>query len=159
MIRSKLFNILFRKQINQIKNESFQEGVQYEQQRCADSKSKIEEYLARDWIGRKGIFIPNEWVDPNFFTVTGVTNISRGSQLVHTYVDALTGKEGIALIGTVLPADELMVKALLKLNPFERWNMCSSKNTTVNMWSKNYPLEEITDSEVLYRKLKDVNFI
>ncbi len=159
MIKNKLLKILFGKQIDQIRNEAFHQGVLHEQQTRCLSRSKTDEYLAQEWIGRKGIFIPNEWVDPNFFTITGSMYISQGSQLVHTYVDALTNEEGIALIGTVLPADELMVKAVLKLNPFERWNMCSSKNTMVNMWSKDYSLEEITDSDILYRKLKEVGFV
>ena len=159
MIKTKLLEMLFGKHLDNVRQQAFQEGVRCEKQSRDDARAKTYEYIAQYCIGMKGIFIPNEWVDPNFFTITGSMYISQGSQIVHTYVDALTGKEGIALIGTVLPADEKMVKAVLKLDPFERWNMCSSKNTLTNMWSKNYPLGKITDSDTLYRKLKEVGFV
>lgn len=159
MIKIKLLELFLGKHFDAIKKKAFQEGIRFEKQTRDEERSKTDEYIAQDCIGMKGIFIPNEWVDPNFFTITGSMYISQGSQIVHTYVDALTGKEGMALIGTVLPADEKMVKAILKLDPFERWNLCSSKNTLTNMWSKSYPLGEITDSDTLYRKLKEVSFV
>lgn len=159
MIKMKLLEMLFGKHLDNVRKQAFQEGIRCEKQSRDDARIKTDQYIAQDCIGMKGIFIPNEWVDPNFFTITGSVYISKGSQLAHTYTDALTGEEGIALIGTVLPADEKMVKAILKLDPFERWNLCSSKNTLTNMWSKSYPLGEITDSDTLYRKLKEVSFV
>jgi len=159
MIKNKLLELFFKKELDIVKKQAFNEGV--------DSNKKDREEMARSLnennvsmlMGSKGIYIPNEWVDPAFFVITHAEYITQAAHPVYGYKNVLTGEKGYALMGTILPADEKMVKAILKLDPFERWNICTSRNTLSNMWSKSYPLGDITDSDTLLKQLKEVGFI
>ena len=52
-----------------------------------------------------------------------------------------------------------MIDAILKLTPFERWNLSVGKEYVDNMWSKTYPPEkELTPPDVLRESLKTVGF-
>lgn len=64
-------------------------------------------------------------------------------------------------LGTYLIADELMTNAVLKLNPFERWNLTTGKSfTTSNMWVKWYPeKKELSHPFVLEKALREVGFM
>lgn len=159
MIKNLMTKLLLGKTLEEIKTNSFNDGIRFEKEKRHQEKLDTDKWIISNSIGMKGIYISNEWVDPTFFIITDIDYITGNNLPVYKYLNVLTNESGMALIRTVLPADEEMVQAVLKLNPFERWNMCTSKNTLSNMWSKSYPLGNITDSDTLYKRLKEVNFI
>lgn len=158
MIKSRLMEFFFKEELDRLKKQAFNEGSTSARNEREKVMQELDEHKLNRLMGSKGIYIPNEWCDPDFFIITHPEYIG-GRRPAYGYKNVLTGEKGYALINTVLPADEKMVEAVLKLNPFERWNMCTSKNTLSNMWSKSYPLGEITDSDTLRKRLKEVNFI
>jgi hypothetical protein len=109
-------------------------------------------------IGKKVIYCSNEWEDPLFAIITEKKYLGNNLQLFAGGINVLTNEEIILFTGSYYYADEKLVDCILKLNPFERWNM-SARYRGYNLWSKAYPNGELTDPVVLKQKLKDVNFI
>lgn len=160
-----IFKKIFHDRIEAEKRASFIDGKYQNQKEYNDLAAKEREsdtaFKLEKAIGKKAIFIPNEWMDPSFLIITGMTTISNSNIPVHEAYDVLNEVSTIAFVDSIYLADEQMVLAMLKLNPFERWNMSAGKVYLNNMWTKTYPLneEDVTSSDVLEAKLRQVNFI
>jgi hypothetical protein len=119
---------------------------------------KIQIFSLESDIGKKVIYCSNEWEDPFFGTMKGVTFVTQAKQPMGVAVNALTGEETMLHPDGYMYADEKMVDCVLKLNPFERWNI-HKRGATDHMWSKWYANGDITDGELLKSKLIEVGFI
>lgn len=154
----KKFLIRFlHKEIEQIKYAS---TVQ-EKEAKAQENLRIQKSIMDDCIGQKVIYCSNEWEDPLFGTIVGTTSFTNVSDPMYVVENAFGGSPHYCFNGTLYYADEKMVDAILKLNPFERWNMNLAKGyISPNMWDKHYPpVCDITPSAILKQKLKEVGFI
>ena len=128
----------------------------------AEDNRRIDfDYQVTNAIGKKIIYCPNEWCDPLFAVVTGLSDITNSSTPMLTCKNVITDEESFVSLGTFHYADELLTLTILKLNPFERWNMTISKLAHMrNMWQKYYPhKKELTDSMILEDKLREVGFL
>lgn len=130
-------------------------------QRILDERERhdfTKEIMLQDAIGKKVIYCSNEWVDPDFVIIDGYETF--GSQKLMIGKEVITNRRVVLHLGSVYLADEKMVKAILKLDPFERWNMSAGKTLLNNMWEKTYPpREELTPPDVLETKLREKGFI
>lgn len=109
-------------------------------------------------IGKSVIYCSNEWEDPDFIVITGITYVTAAKQPMAVGTNVLTSEEAWLHPRSYYYADKEMLDCILKLNPFERWNM-SAKNQGCNLWNKWYPKGEITDPNILKQKLLDVDFV
>lgn len=125
-------------------------------------RRRVKEITMNDNIGKKVIYTSNEWEDPSFAIIEGVEVIPNSIDgFMYRARDVLTNQTLYFFEGTLYLADEKMVDCILKLNPFERWNMNLAKGYLApNMWEKCYPPQtELTDPVTLKQKLKEVYFI
>lgn len=146
-------------------------GYIEEAQKFGYNQVKEEERLARANIqqsiismatGKKIIYCSNEWEDPIFAVVRGVTHVTKARVPMLICINVLTNENVYVDLQSFYYSDPRMVEAILKLNPFERWNLRVGTNAiaSANMWSKQYaPRKPITPAFVITRKLKAVGFI
>lgn len=123
-----------------------------------DTKERILQFEIQDAQGKKIIYCSNEWEDPLFGVVIGVEYVTLAKQPMLVVECALTKRIGFVHPGSYYIADEAMVDCILKLNPFERWNMFA-RNQSYNMWTKGYPNGPITEPTELKKQLKASGFI
>lgn len=156
---------LLEKEIKLIKEEHYawghHTGKRDAQVEKEEERQRIEISIMEDSIGRKVIYCSNEWEDPLFGIITGVATFTRAGNAMYVVQNVLTKQTHYCFNGTLHCSDEKMVDAILKLNPFERWNMNLAKGYLApNMWEKSYPpIKGPTDPALLKQKLKDANFI
>jgi hypothetical protein len=122
---------------------------------------RIQKTIMEDCVGQKVIYCSNEWADPLFGTVVAIVSFTNTSDPMYAVEDAFGGCPRYCFNGTLYYADEKMVDAILRLDPFERWNMNLARGyINPNMWEKCYPpICDITPPAILKQKLKDVGFI
>lgn len=159
---------LAQDEIQKIKFEANSKAELKETER-EKSKLIIQEYEVEYVMGKKIIYCSNEWSDPGFGTVVGLEYHTGGDVLMLKCKNALYGHPGFmnteeffyVMLGTYLIADELMTNAVLKLNPFERWNLTTGKSISVsNLWTKWYPeKKELFHPFVLEKALREVGFM
>lgn len=156
---------LLNNEIRQIKQEQYDQGYTLgkfytDQERRAERLCAKETVMKGD-IDEKVIFCSNEWKDPVFAVIEGLQHFGNTDGPMYKARNVLTNETVYFFEGTLYLADEKMVDCILKLNPFERWNMNLSKGYIGdNMWSKWYqPKQDITDPTILKQRLKEVNFI
>lgn len=141
-------------------NKSYHKGICDERVQQSQDKLTWENYSCNAAIGKSLVHIPNEWQDPTFaigVSVMVFENIQKQPMLVAKNV--LSGTDVILHPRSFYLADEQMVKALLKLDPQERWNLSTGKTFFLNNWNFNKSLGgELTDPELLMKKLKENNF-
>lgn len=142
-------------------NKAFTDGHWMKQKEYQDNKRINLEFRIKESIGKKIIYCSNEWEDPIFGIVSGVDFITKAKSPMLVIKNILTGDVSLIDPTSYLDADEQMVEAILKLNPFERWNIATGTSiTTSNMWSKSYESGvELMPTEVIRKKLKEANFI
>jgi hypothetical protein len=147
----------FPRAIHDLVTSAAYEAVQTEQQLIANVRAQQKVYEIKSWLGKKVIILTNEWEDPVFGIVRFYPMLKGGEDLI-AIQDVLNpdGDPIFTLPSSILPADDKMIEAILKLNPFERWNM--RNRSGINLWSKNYPLGPTTDSKTLARKLQKAGF-
>ncbi len=157
----KLIKWLAKDIIQRTEEKAAVAGYNLAKQEIQDNKRIDLEFSMKEAIGKKIIYCSNEWTDPLFAIVTGVTHVTLAQQPMLTCTNVITGEESIVHPGSFYYADELLTLAILKLNPFERWNMSVGKlSHMTNMWNKWYPpKEKITDPIVLEDKLREVGFL
>lgn len=156
---------LLNKEIRQIKQEQYDQGYTlgkfYTDEERRTERLRVKESVMKDDIGEKVIYCSNEWEDPVFAIIEGLQHFGNTDGPMYKARNVLTNEIVYFFEGTVYLADEKMVDCILKLNPFERWNMNLAKGYLApHMWEKYYPPQtELTDPVVLKHKLKEVNFI
>lgn len=153
MFLQKLFPKTFDRFKNQVISEERNRLSQHEHERRLNSQIA----LAETCVGEKVIYCSNEWQDPIFGTVNSFEIITNSVFL--NIKNVLDGEIYTQHVGSVLKADEKMVRAVLKLDPFERWNLTAGKVLCSNMWEKSYQNKEITAPHILLKKLLEVGFI
>lgn len=164
MLKQILFKLL-NKEIEQIKDRAYKQGYIdggnhfYREQNA--ERLRVKEIVMKGNIGKKVIYTSNEWEDPTFAIIEGLEAFHNVDGLMYKGRNVLTNETVYFFEGTVYLADEKMVDCVLKLDPFERWNIKAAReHVDNNMWSKWYPPQKsVTDPEILKQKLKEVNFI
>lgn len=121
-------------------------------------KSKVldNQYVLAEWIGKPAIFFGNEWQDPVIGIVIEQANLTNTSELMVRVKDYVSGDDHYVWASSLLFADKPMIDAILKLNPFERWNIRSK--VSVNLWCKKYPNGEIKTPEEIKNCLRKNKF-
>ena len=134
---------------------AFREGYHTAKNESFESRKCSEVFEMEMLLGLKVIVLSNEWEDLLVGTAVRIEYITKASQPVLVIKNCFTGRE-VLTFSQVLQFDEETLVALLKLTPYERWNIrvphCPVK------WDKK-KIEEITDPGTFYNKLKDINFI
>lgn len=164
MLKQILFKLL-NKEIEQIKDRAYKQGYIdggnhfYREQNA--ERLRVKEIVMKGNIGKKVIYTSNEWEDPTFAIIEGLEAFHNVDGFMYKARDVLNNQTVYFFEGTIYLADERMVDCVLKLDPFERWNIKASKTYLGDhMWSKRYPpKKQVTDSAVLKQKLKEINFI
>lgn len=106
------------------------------------------------FIGKKVILFSNEWEDMIFAEGLRVEPITQSAQPVLVVKDVLTDEEYLTF-SMILPYSREMAHALLKLNPFERWNI-RARNTGT-FWDKKIK-GDLSDPEAVIEALKVIDF-
>lgn len=155
-LTGRILSALFPRAIHNIATTSAFDAVEKERALVSHVRSHQRAYEVKSWLGKKVIIITNEWEDPIFGTV--IFYPEKGVEDLIAIQNALSPNTFPIFISpsSVILADDYMVEAILKLNPFERWNI--RNRSGMNMWSKGYPLGSITDSETLKGKLQEAGF-
>jgi hypothetical protein len=136
-------------------------GYNSAKKEIVDQKQNILEFEIQESLGKKIIYCPNEWEDPMFAIVTGVDYVTLSKAPMITCKNVLTSEASMVFPGSFYYADELLTLSILKLNPFERWNLSVGKLAHMNnMWQKGYqPNHIINSAERLEQKLREVGFM
>lgn len=164
MLKQLLLKIL-TKEIEQVKDRAYQQGyndggnAEYDKRNA--ERLRVKEIIMKTNIGKKVIYTSNEWEDPVFAIIEDLETFHNVDGAMYKGTNVLTNETVYFFEGTVYLADEKMVDCILKLDPFERWNIKASKTYLGDhVWSKWYPPnKQVTDSAVLKQKLKEINFI
>lgn len=164
MLKQLLLKFL-NKDIEQMKDQAYKQGHCdggnhfYREQNA--ERLRVKELVMMTNIGKKVIYTSNEWEDPTFAIIEGLESFHNVDGFMYKARDVLNNQTVYFFEGTVYLADEKMVDCVLKLDPFERWNIKSAReNINENMWSNWYPPQRsVTDPVILKRRLKEVNFI
>lgn len=164
MLKQILFKLL-NKEIEQIKDRAYKQGYIdggnhfYREQNA--ERLRVKEIVMKANIGKKVIYTSNEWEDPTFAIIEGLEAFHNVDGFMYKARDVLNNQTVYFFEGTVYLADEKMVDCVLKLDPFERWNIKAAReHINDNMWSKWYPPQRsVTDPVILKQRLKEVNFI
>lgn len=118
-----------------------------------------DEYSIRKSIGKKVIYCPNEWQDPCFLTIQDITYVSKAENPMAVGLDALTGEVIYVWPNSYFPADAKMIKTVLKLNPFERWNMSVGRLSHMSLkWDSKGTKKELTHPSAIIVKLIQCGF-
>lgn len=156
---------LLNKEIADIKRQEYSRGhytaiIDHEQNK-REQMAKNDLLIMRADVGTKVVYCSNEWEDPLFGIIINVIKIKPEHDPLYVVQEALSLSHCYCHKGSLYLADEKMVDAILKLNPFERWNMNLAKGYLApHLWEKCYPPQtELTDPAVLKQKLKEANFI
>lgn len=156
---------LLNKEIRRIKQEQYDQGYTlgkfHAEEERRTERLRVKESVMKDDIGEKVIYCSNEWQDPVFAIIEGLQSFGNVDGPMYKARNVLTNEIVYFFEGTVYLADEKMVDCILKLDPFERWNIKASKTYLGDhMWSKWYPpKKQVTAPAILKQKLKEVNFI
>ena len=121
----------------------------------AIARRKMDLFMKQSLIGKKVIVLSNEWEDMTVGVVTRVELITQAKQPTFVVKDCFT-KEELLTFNDVMEFDKETLQTLLKLNPYERWNLVCS-NCPVN-WTKK-KIGKITDPTDFYNKLENIGFI
>lgn len=108
-------------------------------------------------LGKRVVYIPNEWVDPLFGTVVDMVADSDLLLEVADFLSPTPRKVHLAYT-SLYRADRKMVEAILKLDSMERWNLSAGKAFNSNLWKPQGKNDHYTPSDVLLKKLEDNNF-
>ena len=136
--------------------------------KATQRREEIQKFEIENAMGKKIIYCSNEWTDPDFGTVVGVEYFTKDNNPILKCKNALFGVQGhnvedffYVMLGTYIMTDELMTNAILKLNPFERWNLRTGTYVTgSNMWGKRYPeKKQLTHPSILEYNLRKAGFM
>lgn len=160
-IISKIISKLAEKQIEQAYKQGYHSAYK---EHVTDREQNTQEYYLRLYNeslkGRKIIYCPNEWCDPIFAIITGAGRYYTSGQVMVEARDVLAQETTLLNPNSFYIADELMTKTILKLNPFERWNMGVGRLSHMsNIWSKGYGYGNITSNEKLEMQLRECGFL
>ena len=74
-------------------------------------------------LGKRVVYLPNEWQDPFFGTVVGSGPRNTTEVVVADFLTELNNNKVLISYKSLYHADRLFVEAILKLDPMERWNL------------------------------------
>lgn len=150
---------MFKKLIKYIASNQIlfanREGYKSAKEEILKEREKIKYFELEQLIGKKVITINNEWEDMVIGIVTSTTRIAKTNHLVLSINDCFTGLEYFSS-GPVYKFDIETLNALLKLTPYERWNLRVPHAPVV--WGK--PFSKIITPPAKFREnLKTVGYI
>lgn len=130
--------------------------------------NRVSEQIRRDAFLHKGarvISISNEWQDICVGEISEMSQVGNSDSYVPIVRDVLTGEE-MCCFGVVIPYTPEILRAVNKLNPFERYSLAiSSRMYDVNQYifhkNKTYSDEvvELTSSEEVEKKLQAIGWL
>lgn len=158
-----MFRDLFNKLIHKIASkqiaQAFNQGYFHKLQETIDNRRIDDEYVIRQSIGKKVIYCPNEWQDPVFVTIDNIVYVSKADNPMAVGVDVLTGQSVCLFANSYFPAYAKMIKTVLKLNPFERWNMSVGRLSHMSLkWDSKGTKKELTHPSAIIIKLIQCGF-
>ena len=110
-------------------------------------------------LGKRVVYLPNEWQDPFFGTVVGAGPRNTTEVVVADFLTELNNNKVLISYKSLYHADMLFVEAILKLDPMQRWNLSAGKAFNENIWkSKPTGAKQLTEPEELLAKLESRNF-
>lgn len=130
--------------------------------------NRLSEQIRRDAFLHKGsrvIAISNEWQDICVGEISEMSQVGTSDSYIPTIKDVLTG-EDMCCFGIVIPYTPEILRAVNKLNPFERYSLAiSSRMYDVNQYifhkNKTYTSEvvELTSAEEVEKKLQAIGWL
>lgn len=119
-------------------------------------KTSASNAIAKTLMGSVVVSFPNEWQDPLFIHAQGYIDETVLNEAILYGQNILTGEESLMFVSSAHVCDEMFLSALLKLDPFERWNFTAGRNTKTNMWTKQYPFsnDDLTPKNVIRNKVR-----
>ena len=119
-----------------------------DQQRRNEESDKINSFQYYEQLGSIVIYTSNEWTDLVIGTVIRIDHITQNNCPVLIIDDILSSEERMILTHQVYPFSREMREAILKLNPWERWNL-KSLNSPVPWNKPKQSSQLLTNSEIL----------
>lgn len=108
-------------------NSGVFEGEKNEILRSRDLRSKTKFFEVEQRLGTPVIVVTNEWSDPVIGFVTDATTLGAGEAPFPVVTDAVTD-EPFVCFGHLVNFSESTLKALLSLNPYERWELVTDQH-------------------------------
>lgn len=146
----KILRYLFPRIFESIENLAYNKGWRARTQEDENFRKFTKEQAVTEWLNKPVIFFGNEWEDPIIgiaFKVVDSSVFNTNEPMVKVY-DYITNKTFYTWTSSLLYADMKMIYAILRLNPFERWNIRS--RMSVNVWEKSYPNRPVkTEQEIM----------
>lgn len=134
---------------------AFHAGYDLAKKEVNDYRIEMKLFELTELVGKKVIVFGNEWEDMLVGTATKIDFITRAKQPVLVVEDCFTGQE-LTVYGHVCEFHIQTLDALLKLNPFERWNL---KSQLAHVGWDKPKIGQITDPEQFRKNLKEIGFI
>lgn len=116
------------------------------------SRKHVEEIQYQGWLGKTIIYTSNEWENPVIGKVVRIVYITKAVKPVLMVADLISGEELMILTNQVYEYSPEMLKAVMLLNPYQRWNI-KSFNSQID-FNKQPPVDRkplLKYSDVLYK--------
>lgn len=151
---SSLIRNLFTKTHDEIFNNGLHHGVNKERDRQVTERTKIRRFEQEEWVGKKVIIVSNQWEDPLIGKVIGLEDFGRDE--VHILVQCAISNRQIISFGKVIPFSPEILRAVVSLNPYDRWEMFTGQKI-----ERKHPaeLEQLSTYEELIQVLMDEGFV
>lgn len=117
----KFIKWLAREQIS----TAYKLGILNEQERRYNEIKNTDWLISRSLIGKFVIYTSNEWEDPVIGLVTRVDGITLANSPALIINDIISGEERMVLSSHVYDYAPETLDAILKLDPYQRWNLKS----------------------------------
>ncbi len=128
---AKMLNLYTKEQVEVIRKCEKLNGKIEESDRYFKRKEEIEISCIEQDVGKPFICISNEWENPVIGIVLGVEFVSAARQPVVKIYDFISDSVKI-IFGKRLPFNDYNLNAILKLDPYERWNLMTCSNLKEN---------------------------
>lgn len=102
---------------------SFNDGYRLKEKQISDDACIFLDFQLKRSINKKIIYCSNEWEDPIFGIVNGFKLFGNLQKPFLSVKNILTNEICYIDCNSYLTADFKMVQTILKLDPFERWNL------------------------------------
>ena len=130
-------------------------GYNLAKREISDNRDIDKLFEMKELLGKKVITISNEWEDMMVGTVVRIDTITQAKQPILVIKDCFSGTEYMSF-GQVYVFNVETLNALLKLTPYERWNLKVPQAPV--SWNKT-AIDEITPPAKFRQNLKTIGFI
>lgn len=120
-----------------------------------NDKKESDLFELKKFMDQKIIVFGNGWEDPVFGYGTGIELITKAQQPVLCFKNAVTGEVSVTF-GKVFLYNDMLMNAVLMLNPYQRWELATGQNLLMTESDK---LSDLTPPEEMVSTLKNIGYL